>query len=556
MRRARVVLAFMLVPVVLLANPQTASATLGPWSQVSVTVPLPVIGEGYGGNGTCAFNVQHADTSVNVGSGGYCIGLPDVTPGSTQPLEAGSTIGIIASGQFRSGGECSGDTTVTLGPHDKNGTIRVAGSIPSTTLNLSGTALGEDCDIARICISVGNGGSPACQNVALPSPDPVEPPAGSCIYGTPSVGAPVVKRISTGTTAAHYKLEFPITFAAEQPPGIRWTAQPYYETTQWYVATTGAKTMLDRFVGETTMLGGQEIVKNKDLAAPVVGDFGRAGFQFSAPLGPTVSPDGGSWNTLVGSSADNFSQKYARPSSAGSGYNIPPGASNYYGGWTDPAVCRFWIGPKVIDIAGYDNDEPSSQIGVPVTPPPVEPVIEEPPPIEPPEGFDWLQAIWAVLKSILSALGGLAQAIVDGIASALSALADAILDGLEELFVPDRSLASRMDELDGLLDDRFPFNVAASLGSMGIGAGGAPPAGAGVPVAADGGGCPSWEVIVQTPGGGETYDAVCDSSFTSAIRGARPFILAGLLTAAFWPLVRGLFFASVPVIKPVPTNNS
>lgn len=63
--------------------------------------------------------------------------------------------------------------------------------------------------------------------------------------------------------------------------------------------------------------------------------------------------------------------------------------------------------------------------------------------------------------------------------------------------------------------------------------------------------CPDWRVKI-----GSFYDKniVCNSSFTQAIVGSRPWLLAGMLALAFWPLIRGLMFASVPLLKPVPTD--
>lgn len=102
-------------------------------------------------------------------------------------------------------------------------------------------------------------------------------------------------------------------------------------------------------------------------------------------------------------------------------------------------------------------------------------------------------------------------------------------------FIPKTSIPVRTTRIKTTFDGKFPFTVPAMIGGMGSGTGG---------------GCPDWNVIVDS----DTWSAVCNSSFTAAVRGARGFLFAGMVAAAFWPLVRGLFFASVPIIKPVPTS--
>lgn len=106
---------------------------------------------------------------------------------------------------------------------------------------------------------------------------------------------------------------------------------------------------------------------------------------------------------------------------------------------------------------------------------------------------------------------------------------------LKWAFVPKTPFSARATRIKTAFDGKFPFTVPAMIDQMGSGTGG---------------GCPSWQVVL----GADTWSAVCDSSFTQAIVGARGWLTGGMLAAAFWPLVRGLFFASVPIIKPAPTD--
>jgi hypothetical protein len=106
---------------------------------------------------------------------------------------------------------------------------------------------------------------------------------------------------------------------------------------------------------------------------------------------------------------------------------------------------------------------------------------------------------------------------------------------LKWAFVPKTPLSLRIGRIKTAFEGRFPFSVGPLIAGL--------PAGIG-------GGCPSWVVHVKD----QNKNVVCDSSYTAAIRGARPFLMGGMLAAAFWPLIRGLFFASVPLIKPVPTD--
>ena len=62
--------------------------------------------------------------------------------------------------------------------------------------------------------------------------------------------------------------------------------------------------------------------------------------------------------------------------------------------------------------------------------------------------------------------------------------------------------------------------------------------------------CPDWNVKVA----GLTKNVVCESSMTYAIRNARPVLIAAGVLLAFSPLFRSVWYASVPILKPVPVQ--
>lgn len=116
-------------------------------------------------------------------------------------------------------------------------------------------------------------------------------------------------------------------------------------------------------------------------------------------------------------------------------------------------------------------------------------------------------------------------------------------------FVPKTPLQGRIDDIKGKASGKFPFSLLAPL--------------AGFAALIPAGDCPNWDVQVQYPGVGDgpnstghTLDknVVCDSSYTSAVRTARPVFAAMMMVTALWPMIRGIAYGSFPIIKPVPTR--
>lgn len=103
-------------------------------------------------------------------------------------------------------------------------------------------------------------------------------------------------------------------------------------------------------------------------------------------------------------------------------------------------------------------------------------------------------------------------------------------------FVPQTSLATRAAAIKGAFDNKAPFAWFGSVFQ--------------VPGALPSSSCPDWVMHVH----GWSQNVVCDSPYVNAIRAARPFLTAGMLALAFTPLLRGLMYASVPLLKPTPTD--
>ncbi|MGO4587153.1 hypothetical protein AB4Z38_25230, partial [Arthrobacter sp. 2RAF6] len=63
--------------------------------------------------------------------------------------------------------------------------------------------------------------------------------------------------------------------------------------------------------------------------------------------------------------------------------------------------------------------------------------------------------------------------------------------------------------------------------------------------------CPDWNIAIA----GHSWNVVCDSSFTAALRGSRVAIFAMMATAMVWPLIRSIWYASIPFLRVAPGNH-
>lgn len=65
------------------------------------------------------------------------------------------------------------------------------------------------------------------------------------------------------------------------------------------------------------------------------------------------------------------------------------------------------------------------------------------------------------------------------------------------------------------------------------------------------GSCPNWTVVVP---GQFSGSAVCESSFTDALRGIRTPLFALVATAMMWPFIRSVWYSSIPVLRVTPSS--
>lgn len=100
-------------------------------------------------------------------------------------------------------------------------------------------------------------------------------------------------------------------------------------------------------------------------------------------------------------------------------------------------------------------------------------------------------------------------------------------------FVPKVAVETRITGMASNFDGKVPF-AWFGVGTSPMG----------------GGGCPtSWAVTVR----GESYSLICGTAADGIIRAFRPVMGAMLIIAALWPLIRSMFYASIPIFKVTPS---
>lgn len=108
-----------------------------------------------------------------------------------------------------------------------------------------------------------------------------------------------------------------------------------------------------------------------------------------------------------------------------------------------------------------------------------------------------------------------------------------VVCALKEAFTPKTDVNARASEIQGIVTTKAPFTFMAP-----------------VMTGPSGGGCPNW--VVTLPGFSE--NVVCDSSFTAAIVGARGPMFGLVSAVMVWPLIRSLWYASIPFLRAVPSR--
>lgn len=382
LRRLRVLAAFFMVPIVILATPQSASA-LGEWHTVEIGVPA----SGWTGDSVpssidtidCAFSLQQTGThSINVGTG-FCIGLPDVTWGYTQPGESGSSYEISVTGLTTAGASCAGSMTSTLGPHPKNGTIRVAGTISPGEIGVSSS----DCNVTEVCLDLGGLGANLCVTADIPA-EVDEPATSGCPVGTPHAFYSVERAPHPSVPGAYEDTVYVNTTIAVS--GV--------STASWGFAARG-------YGGPGTQAQSLITSNKMPIMTQNVTDPG-------APLYAVPAQIAG-----IEVYANHPADDWNRPPPDGNAmiqpvpgtHPIPPGRRTPYYGWSDSSHCRFYFGPQVLDDGNpaTNGDVPFGNGTDPNPPgsgedPGPSPVLDEPDvPPAPDEDTGFLGPMWALL---------------------------------------------------------------------------------------------------------------------------------------------------------------
>lgn len=105
---------------------------------------------------------------------------------------------------------------------------------------------------------------------------------------------------------------------------------------------------------------------------------------------------------------------------------------------------------------------------------------------------------------------------------------------MKDAFIPKTDVQARLTGMKNNVMDTAPIAwIAAPI------------------IAPSSGGCPDWRIKVD----GLDQNVVCGSSFTSAIVGSRGPMFGIVASAMMWPLLRGIWYALIPVLRVTPTGS-
>lgn len=110
-----------------------------------------------------------------------------------------------------------------------------------------------------------------------------------------------------------------------------------------------------------------------------------------------------------------------------------------------------------------------------------------------------------------------------------------VICALQEAFVPKTDIGGRIGGIITTIQGKPPLSWFVPVW--------------GAPSSA---GCPNWNVNIP---GMLTKNVVCESSFTAAIVGARGGLFGIAATAMVWPLIRGLWYAAIPILRVQATSS-
>jgi hypothetical protein len=112
-----------------------------------------------------------------------------------------------------------------------------------------------------------------------------------------------------------------------------------------------------------------------------------------------------------------------------------------------------------------------------------------------------------------------------------------VVGSLRCVFEPSQSSQDSVNQIPNKFSGKAPFVWFAGAGTLVAGS-----------AAIGSAGCPNWVVHV----GGWSQNVVCGSTFTAALVATRTSIFGLLVIAMFWPLIRSLWYAVIPIIRPTP----
>jgi hypothetical protein len=337
----------------------------------------------------------------------------------------------------------------------------------------------ETCNITELCVlmdvshhsalSIGDNEVYFCIDwpLGMPPdpPEPEEPPEGACPYGFPNQALATLPLL-TGQTSIYQRLIL-----------LGFTGRD--ETVSWvYTARSGAT-------------GGTQWLADRTL-----------------PLSPTYA---GSWNAegkwqtttgpTTGSTVMPVGVDIRAKVVVGGNAQVPAGMVQTQPiGMTSPENCVFWMGDRILDTPGTDDDDPWGPMGDPLPPEEPDPEPEplpDPVPPEPPAStcdFSWTDpTTWATggICEIVRRLG----ALIDTVWRLPGRIWDAMKDGLAALFIPGAGFVQgKVDAMRDAWADTPPLVLVESVQTVGDA----------VQLASPGSGCSGPALSFNTPLTGPT----------------------------------------------------
>jgi len=514
-RLTRVVLALLMVPVVLLASSQTAHAA-NAWHQITMQPVLP----GYPDAMKCTANVKYADDaqSLYFGAGSVCQGIPDFSPGYLQSGEPGSTFKIDVRGDAGGGSPCIGTESGTFGAHPNDSTMNVVSTFGGFHVETGPHPLG--CEVLEVCITLdgtvygGDGGDqpslPACAHVDLGEPEITQ---GQCIHGDVH-GIELIpnqqQRVGS-TTVTDYWWSVRVYLNNNQGADGSWDKWRVSKSTSFSTDSTltGVSTGTRTLTFELAKTG--TATASNDAAAKL------------AASKPT------SLQIYALDQIRNTGTNYDTSANVIASVYPPANPEGAYRGLTQPPLCRFYYGTKLVDFPNTSADDPGT---IDVLPPEDEPTAEPTvvttnvTPDDTGTDNSLLSLLAGLLRLILAAIKAIVGA-VKALGTAIAGIADAILDGIKDFFVPDNGfMNSEYSEIRDAWEATTMWRYVEEVETMTSG---------------NVSGCNGVPLDLTLAGGVEVHQrigAACTGTMASVASVVRMVISAGIVVAGTFAVIR------------------